>query len=205
LGLEVLGRPQGEAPIAVVRQVAAVLERRPELGRQDDPSLRIERVLVASEEPCHVESLLPPRAPCAGPSHRAGPCSAGLPFAPLATTVRPNPPPVNPGGAPCPPLRGLRDDGRMGDARRVVEQLVEVINRHDVDGGGPLFAPAARCVSAQGRTLSLQGLRDMLRTTLAAFPDLTVTVQRWIEQGDTVVTEELFEGTHVGYFAGLGP
>jgi len=93
----------------------------------------------------------------------------------------------------------------MGEARRVVEQLVDVINRHDLDGGGPLFASTARCVGAGGRTMSLEGLRDMLQSTLAAFPDLTVTVQRWVEQGDTVVTEELFEGTHVGYFAGLGP
>lgn len=93
----------------------------------------------------------------------------------------------------------------MGDARQVVEQLTETINRHDVEGGRPFFSAGARCISAGGRELDLQGLGDMLRVTLSAFPDMHVTVKRWIEDGDTVVTEELFEGTHIGHFAGLPP
>jgi len=40
---------------------------------------------------------------------------------------------------------------------------------------------------------------------LRAFPDLRMTVQRWVEDGEVVVTEEVMEGTHRGEFAGMAP
>ncbi len=36
----------------------------------------------------------------------------------------------------------------------------------------------------------------MLKASAAALPDLGVTVERWVEAGDTVVTEEVMEATH---------
>ena len=89
--------------------------------------------------------------------------------------------------------------------REVMEQLHETINAHDAARGRDLFDPEARIVTATGRVVTLAGLARILTDTLAAFPDLRVRVERWIEQGDVVVTEEVMEGTHRGVFAGMSP
>src|SRR5688572_20497866 len=92
------------------------------------------------------------------------------------------------------------------DPRAVVERLNELINAHDASAAGAvLFAPDAYLVSAGGRVLDLEGLGRMLSSSLAAFPDLRMDVTRWVVDGDTVVTEEVMQGTHKGPFAGLAP
>jgi steroid delta-isomerase-like uncharacterized protein len=89
--------------------------------------------------------------------------------------------------------------------REVVEKLHETINGHDPLSGRDLFDPDARLVAATGRVMTLAGLARLLTDTATAFPDLHVRVERWVEAGDVVVTEELMEGTHRGVFAGLQP
>lgn len=91
------------------------------------------------------------------------------------------------------------------DPRRVVERLNETINAHDPAGGRDLFTADARLVTATGRVLNLAGMGRLLSDTASAFPDMKVRVERWIVDGDTVVTEEVMEGTHEGEFAGLSP
>jgi steroid delta-isomerase-like uncharacterized protein len=92
----------------------------------------------------------------------------------------------------------------MGDeARAVVERLNETINAHDPARGRDLFASSARFVTATGRTLNVAGMAQLLVDTASAFPDFTVRVDRWIVDGDTVVTEEVLEGTQSGEFGGL--
>lgn len=87
----------------------------------------------------------------------------------------------------------------------MVEQLNVTINAHDFDAGAKLFAANPRLVAATGRVLDLAGYGRLLAATLAAFPDASVRVSRWIVDGDTVVTEEVLQGTHQGPFAGLPP
>ena len=87
--------------------------------------------------------------------------------------------------------------------REVMEKLHETINAHDALRGRDLFDPAARIVTATGRVVTLAGLGQILADTLTAFPDMKVRIERWIEQGDVIVTEEVMEGTHKGTFAGL--
>jgi steroid delta-isomerase-like uncharacterized protein len=93
----------------------------------------------------------------------------------------------------------------VADPRSVVEQLLETINRHDAAAGRELYSPDVKAVSAAGRRLDRDGLDAILHTTVAAFPDLEIRVVRWVMDGDTVVTEEVMEGTHLGPFAGLAP
>ena len=93
----------------------------------------------------------------------------------------------------------------MGDAGSVVAELNETLNRHDVSGGRKLYSTDACLVTAQGRRLDPDGIDAMVRVTLRAFPDLEMTVLRWVEEGDLVVTEEVMEGTHQGEFAGIAP
>jgi steroid delta-isomerase-like uncharacterized protein len=93
----------------------------------------------------------------------------------------------------------------MADARAVVERLVETINAHDAAAGRELYEPTVRAISAAGKHLDLDGVDHMLDSTVMAFPDLRIQVIRWLEEDDTVVTEEVMEGTHLGSFAGLDP
>ena len=89
--------------------------------------------------------------------------------------------------------------------REVMDKLHETINAHDALRGRDLFDPEARIVTATGRVVTLAGLGRILADTITAFPDLQVRVERWIEQDDVVVTEEVMEGTHRGVFAGMSP
>ena len=91
------------------------------------------------------------------------------------------------------------------DPRAVVERLNETLNAHDIDAGRLLYADDAYLVPATGRQMDLDGLSQMLAMSIAAFPDLEMQVQRWVVDGDTVVTEEVMVGTHKGPFAGLAP
>jgi steroid delta-isomerase-like uncharacterized protein len=93
----------------------------------------------------------------------------------------------------------------MADARAVVEDLVATLNAHDLPAGTALYATDVRAITAGGRRLDVPGLERMLARTIAGFPDLQVTVVRWVLDGDTVVTEEVMEGTHLGTFAQLEP
>ena len=91
----------------------------------------------------------------------------------------------------------------MTAPRDVVEQLVAAINAHDLPACARLIADDAHLVAATGRTLDQAGMGRLLRSTLQALPNASVRVERWVVDGDTVVTEEVLEGTHEGTFAGL--
>jgi predicted ester cyclase len=93
----------------------------------------------------------------------------------------------------------------MADARSVVEELVTTLNAHNPPAGTALYASDVRAITAGGRTLDGPGLERMAERTISGFPDLQITVLRWIVDGDTVVTEEIMEGTHLGAFAQLKP
>jgi steroid delta-isomerase-like uncharacterized protein len=89
------------------------------------------------------------------------------------------------------------------DPRAVVERLNESINAHDPAMGHDLFAKNATFVAATGRTLNRAGMTQLLLDTASAFPDFQVRIERWVVDGETVVTEEVLEGTHSGDFGGL--
>lgn len=84
------------------------------------------------------------------------------------------------------------------EPRAVVEALLDALNAHDGPASRALFAPDAVVISAAGRATDLEGMDRMHASTLRAFPDLQLRVLRWVVDGDTVVTEEVMEGTHQG-------
>ena len=87
----------------------------------------------------------------------------------------------------------------------MVERLNDTINARDPSRARDLFAPDAHLVTATGRRLNLAGMGQLLQGTSSAFPDMQVRVERWVVDGEIVVTEEVMEGTHQGEFAGLSP
>src|SRR4051812_29396195 len=58
---------------------------------------------------------------------------------------------------------------------------------------------------ASGHQLDLDGLDRLTELTLTAFPDMRISLRRSLCDGDTVMTEEVLEGTHKGLFAGIAP
>lgn len=93
----------------------------------------------------------------------------------------------------------------MSEAREVVARLNAALNAKDLEGARRVYAAGARLVTAGGRHIDMDGHDRMLEATFAAFPDLSLTINRVICDGDMVVTEEVMEGTHIGHFAGLAP
>jgi predicted ester cyclase len=91
------------------------------------------------------------------------------------------------------------------EPRAVIEALNASLNAHDVHAGRAFYDERARLVTGSGRTVDLDGLCRMLTATLKAFPDLQMSVVRWVSEGDTIVTEEVMEATHDGEFAGISP
>jgi steroid delta-isomerase-like uncharacterized protein len=87
----------------------------------------------------------------------------------------------------------------------VVAELNATLNAHDVAAGRALYGEKPHLVMASGHELDLDGLDRMMEMTLKAFPDMKISVRRCICEGDTVVSEEVMEGTHRGPFAGLAP
>jgi steroid delta-isomerase-like uncharacterized protein len=87
----------------------------------------------------------------------------------------------------------------------VVEQLNATLNAHDVGAGRALYASNPVLVMASGHQLDLDGLDRLMEMTLAAFPDMRISLRRALCDGETVVTEEVLEGTHRGLFAGIAP
>ena len=93
----------------------------------------------------------------------------------------------------------------MPGAQDVVAQLNETLNAHDVAAGRALYGEQPHLVMASGHEVDLDGLDRLMEMTLKAFPDMRISVRRCICDGDTVVSEEVMEGTHRGPFAGLAP
>ncbi len=76
-------------------------------------------------------------------------------------------------------------------ARRFIEQIV---NTGDLDQIPAFVAPAL----AEATKRHVQGVRS-------TYPDLVVTVQSQIAEGDVVVTRVTARGTHSGAFRGIPP
>jgi predicted ester cyclase len=76
-------------------------------------------------------------------------------------------------------------------ARRLLE---EVVNTGDVDRLSEFLAPD--CVARHGDMTGIAGFRDHVLAFHRCCPDLFVTVDGQVGEGDTVVTWWTMRGTH---------
>ena len=85
--------------------------------------------------------------------------------------------------------------------RRVVE---EGYNKHNL---ALLEEVYADCVCYRPETGEIKGeaLKQLLTSVLAAFPDIRVTVEDQVAEGDKVAGRWSLTGTHQGHFMGLAP
>lgn len=86
---------------------------------------------------------------------------------------------------------------------RFMEEIFRTKNPRAID---QFIAP--NCVdhaAPPGFPQGLEGARQMLGMYLAAFPDVEVTIEDMIAEGDKVVARYVARGTHKGNFMGIVP
>lgn len=109
------------------------------------------------------------------------------------------PPPVTPPVSTAP--KGTAD---LGANRAVALRFYDIFNAGNFDAFGQIVAPdAIDHEPAPGQTQGLEGLKVALTGFKVAFPDLKVTPQDTIAEGDKVVVRSVSKGTNTGSFAGI--
>jgi len=85
-------------------------------------------------------------------------------------------------------------------ARRLLE---EVVNPGDVDRLAEFLSPD--CIAHHANIMGIEGFRDHVLTFHHCYPDLLVTIEGQVAEGDIVVTWWTMRGTHLGEFGGVPP
>jgi steroid delta-isomerase-like uncharacterized protein len=91
--------------------------------------------------------------------------------------------------------------------KRLVRRFIEeVVNTGDV--GAIAEFVSADCVETDSKTRVVSGVDGMaehVRGVRETYPDLSLTVERQIAEGDWVVTQVTARGTHRGTWLGIKP
>jgi len=91
----------------------------------------------------------------------------------------------------------------------LVQRMVDVVqNQHQLDCMGDFFEPnfVNHLDHAPDSPLnSIEKAQQVFTQMFTAFPDLRVTIQHQVAEGDTVMTHKIFQGTHQGAFMGVAP
>ncbi len=90
----------------------------------------------------------------------------------------------------------------MGAAREHAEHFLDLWNNGDFDTLRTGMADDLVWVSPQWAVLNgSEAILKRYRADLTAFPDRRIQVSKWVEEGDTVVAEYEWSGTHTGPFS----
>jgi steroid delta-isomerase-like uncharacterized protein len=90
--------------------------------------------------------------------------------------------------------------------KALIRLYVEAIHEGNVDEGEELLAPDfAFHVSGAPGPMSSEAFRQLFAGLLTAFPDMAVTVEDLIAEGDRVAARVTTRGTHAGELIGLPP
>ena len=87
--------------------------------------------------------------------------------------------------------------------RRFIE---EVVNTGDVSRIGDFISP--ECVETDGKirvVSGVAGMADHIRGVRTTYPDLRLTIQRQVAEGEWVATQVVATGTHSGEWLGMTP
>jgi steroid delta-isomerase-like uncharacterized protein len=81
----------------------------------------------------------------------------------------------------------------------------EIVNQQNLDAIDELYAPDFVWHEPEGDIRGSEQAKQFVTTYLSAFPDLNVTVEDVIAEGDKVVSRVRFRGTHQGELTGIAP
>ena len=106
--------------------------------------------------------------------------------------------------------RGEQTEGsrQMSEANKTVSRRLvdEAFNQGKVDVIEELVAPTfVNHDPATGDSKGPQGTRELIEGYRTAFPDITITVEEQIAEGDLVATRWTAKGTHKGELMGIAP
>jgi len=87
--------------------------------------------------------------------------------------------------------------------KAVVRRLIEAINEGRLDDGAALLADGYVYRGPGGDLHGPQGWKQLVAMYRGAFPDLVLTIDLQIAEGDTVATRFTARGTHRGDLAGV--
>lgn len=88
-------------------------------------------------------------------------------------------------------------------ARRAYQVVSEGSGTGDLSGLDEIVARDVRDHNPDpGQGPGIEGVKELFRRLGSAFPDLQVTVEDQIAEGDKVVNRVIFRGTHSGDFQG---
>ena len=97
----------------------------------------------------------------------------------------------------------------LTENKMLVQRMVEVVqNQHQLERMVDFFEPnfVNHLDHDPGSPLnSIEKAQQMFRQMFTAFPDMRVTIQQQVAEGDTVMTHKVFVGTHLGAFMGAAP
>ncbi|MCW1912090.1 ester cyclase [Luteolibacter sp. GHJ8] len=86
----------------------------------------------------------------------------------------------------------------------VRECIEDVINRRNLDSAAKYFwEDVVELVPFPGQGPGVEGVKDVVRGMIAAFPDMLWTIEEQISEGDKVLTRFEWTGTHQGEFLGV--
>ena len=80
-----------------------------------------------------------------------------------------------------------------------------VFNKGNLDLINGLFAPNFVDHDPVNPLPGLEGVRQVVTMYRSAFPDLHITVEDWVAEGDKMVTRFRAQGTHSGALMGVPP
>ena len=88
----------------------------------------------------------------------------------------------------------------MSANSEILERYVERYNAGDLDAVMDLYAEDAVQLMPEGTFEGRSAIRERLARDLVACPDISWTVESFVEQGDTFADEWSFVATHTGPF-----
>jgi predicted ester cyclase len=92
------------------------------------------------------------------------------------------------------------------DPRQLVRfYFEEVLTQRRIDRLDELLDPSFRSYAPSGESIDRHQYQAAVTATLAAFPDLAVTIEEQVAERDLVATRWTATGTHSGALFGIGP
>jgi predicted ester cyclase len=103
-------------------------------------------------------------------------------------------------------VAGARKVMADADPKRLVRSYFEeVLTQRRIDRLDELLDPEFRSYAPSGASIDRDQYQAAVAATLAAFQDLTVTVEEQVAERDLVATRWTAEGTHSGALFGIEP
>lgn len=91
------------------------------------------------------------------------------------------------------------------ETRTLVRELMEALDRRDIEGVVSYAAPEARWSGFGPQVLDNVGYRQAIGEFMTGFPDSRFPIDNIIADGDKAAVRHSLQGTHNGSFQGIPP